>query len=44
MSLNWRKGSEQGVLRKGSKKGLLRGHLEGRNMPLREYDLSWRAP
>ena len=26
------------VLRRGSKKGLSRRHLEGRNTPFREYD------
>ena len=28
----------RGVLRRGSKKGLSRRHLEGRNTPFREYD------
>ena len=32
-----RKGSET-ILRRGSKKGLSTGHLEGRNTPFRAYD------
>ena len=41
MSFSGKKGSE----RRGSKKGLSRRHLEGRNAAFREHDpLAWHAP
>ena len=38
MGFNGKKGSEKPLLRRGSKKGLSRRHLEGRNTPFPEYD------